>query len=212
MLEQNEKQMVNLDNIVAKANNRKRLTVGIDVDNVLFRIPLIEHLNMVFDEKYTYEHFVDWDGGNFPDHHRHEMFAAFKSPEFMCKTKSYLGNYSTIRDWKLAGHRMIAITRRAPNLYDGTRWQLEKEFPGAFSKLIFVAPNESKADWLLDVGADVHIDDYDVLDAAEAGIKTWLITNEETRYNWDLRESEYLNQALELKYVKLGKDEEKWFR
>ena len=204
--------MYNLDTIVNKVATRKRLTVGIDVDNVLFRIPLIEHLNEVFDEKYTYADFVDWDGSNFPAHHRYEMFAAFKSPEFMCRAKSYLNNYSTIRDWKLAGHRMIAITRRAPNLYDGTRWQLEKEFPGAFSKLIFVAPNESKADWLLDVGADVHIDDYDVQDTTEAGIKTWLITNNETRYNWELREDVRLNQALELKYVKLGKDEEKWLK
>ena len=65
---------------------------------------------------------------------------------------------------------------------------------------------------MLDVGADVHIDDYDVQDTTEAGIKTWLITNNETRYNWELREDVRLNQALELKYVKLGKDEEKWLK
>ena len=207
--------MRNLDNIVkqAKANNfraNKRLVIGVDVDNVLFRIPMIEYMNETCDEKYTYENLTDWDLKNFPERARNEMLAAFRVPSFMCKSKPYWGNYSTLRDWKVAGHRLFAITRRSFNLISPTETQFDIHYPGLFSDCIFVPDGESKADYLLDIGADVHIDDYDVLDSVESGIKTWLITNEETRYNWGLRENVGLNQAHSLAHVRIGKDEEKW--
>jgi len=203
--------MRNIDNLVAgfKSNTRGKV-ISIDIDGVLFRIPIIEYINAEFGEKYTYEDFTDWNLSNFPEHIRNEMFAAFRSTEFMCSTKAYWGTYSTLRDWKLAGNKLFAITRRDPNLIDGTRYQFEKEFPGLFVNCFFVAPNESKATYLKSINADIHIDDYDVEDSVAAGIKTYLITNEETGYNHFLRDNHKLNQALSLSHVKL--DDSKWLK
>lgn len=205
--------MKNIDNIINKMNFKKRgLNISVDVDNVLFRIPIIEHLNQVFGEKYTYSDFKDWEGTGFPEHVRNEMYAAFKSSEFMCKTKSYWGNYSKLRDWKAEGHKIFAISRRAPHLIEKTWMQMDREYPGIFTYLYCVAPNESKLKYLHAINADVHIDDWDVLDSVNAGINTWLITNEETCYNHPLRENVNLRQAYSLQHVKLGKEEEKWLK
>jgi len=197
-----------LDNIV---KNKKIKTIGVDVDNVLFRIPTIEHINATFNEKYTYDDLTDWEFRNFPKHIQDEIFYAFRSTDFMCKTKQIWGNFSTLRDWKLEGHKIFAITRRAPNLYSKTAMQLENQYPNIFEDMIFVRPNESKAKFLKNIGATIHIDDYDVLDSVEAGINTWLITNNETKYNWNLRSNYGLNQAESLMYVKgVSRKDDKW--
>lgn len=199
-----------LDNIV-KSKTKSVKTIGVDVDNVLFNIPTMEYINSLGSEKYTYEDFTDWDFKNFPKHIQDEVFYAFRSTEFMCKTKSFWGNYSTLRDWKLEGHKIFAITRRASNLYSKTGMQLDNQYPNIFEDMIFVRPNESKAKFLKSVGATIHIDDYDVLDSVDSGINTWLITNDKTRYNWHLRSNPFLNQAESLMYVKgVSNKDKKW--
>jgi hypothetical protein len=36
---------MNLENIVNKINSKGKLTIGVDIDNVLFHIPIVEHIN-----------------------------------------------------------------------------------------------------------------------------------------------------------------------
>ena len=200
--------MYNIDTIVNKIKSKNKLTIGVDIDNVLFDTPIIEHINEVFDTKYTYEDQIDWDFTNFPEHIRQEAFAAFKTSEFMCSTKPYWNNYCTLRDWKLAGHTLYAITRRSVNLMSDTGRQLDRHFPNIFKDFIFVTPDDSKARWLKYVGADLHIDDYDVEDSVAAGIPTWLITNDKTKYNHKFRSNTDLYQATSLQHVRL--DHTKW--
>lgn len=202
--------MYKLDNIV-KSTQKKTKTVGVDVDNVLFHIPIIEYINDFSGEKFTYDDLIDWNFGNFSKMIQDEVFHAFRSTDFMCRTKPYVDNFGTLRDWKLEGHKLFAITRRSFNLYSKTEQQILYHFSDFFQDLIFVKPNESKAKYLKMLNADVHIDDYDVLDSVEAGIETWLITNDKTKYNWNLRNNPNLNQAESLKYVKgVSKRDAKW--
>lgn len=202
--------MVNLDNI-AKKRKSNVLNIGIDVDNVMFYIPILEHINSHFGTNYTDKDLSDWSFSNFPENIRHEVFSAFRSPEFMCSAKPYWGNYSTLRDWAAAGHRLYAVTRRSWNLYEGTCRQIDKHYPGLFMDCIFVKDNESKTKYLKSIGANVHIDDYDVEDPSTSGIKTWLITNDRTHYNHSLRDNIRLNQAESLSHVKnILKGDEKW--
>lgn len=208
--EQMRIKMMNLDNIV-KSSKKKVKIVGVDVDNVLFRIPTIEYINDLFGTKYTYEDMNDWTFSNFPKEIQDEVFHAFRSTDFMCRTKPYWGNYCTLRDWKLEGHKIFAITRRAYNLYNKTEQQILNHFPNIFQDMIFVKPNESKAKFLRNLDEDIHIDDYDVEDSVMAGITTWLITNEETKYNHYLRNNLGLNQADCLQNVKgVSRKDDKW--
>jgi len=200
--------MYNIDTIVNKIKSKNKLTVGVDIDNVLFHIPIVEHINEVFDTNYTYEDISDWAFKNFPDHVCAEAMAAFKSPEFMCSTKPFWNNYCTLRDWKLAGHTLYAITRRSVNLMSDTGRQLDRHYPNIFKDFIFVTPEDSKARWLKYVSADLHIDDWDVEDSVAAGIPTWLITNDKTKYNHKFRSNTNLYQASSLEHVKL--DHTKW--
>jgi len=200
--------MTNLDNIVNKFNSKNKLTIGVDIDNVLFDIPIVEYINDRFDEKYTYNDFTDWGFSNVPEYIRNEIFSVFKTNSFMCNTVPFWGNYCTLRDWKLAGHTLYAITRRSLNLVEKTAEQLDKHYPNIFKDFIFVTPSDSKAYWLNKIRASVHIDDWDVDDSLAAGIETWLITNDKTKYNWNKRNIPGLYQAESLKYVHL--DHAKW--
>ena len=97
------------------------------------------------------------------------------------------------------------------NLYNKTEQQILNHYPNIFQGMIFVKPNESKAKFLKGIDADIHIDDYDVEDSVMAGIETWLITNEETKYNHHLRNNLGLNQAARLEYVKgVSRKDAKW--
>lgn len=203
--------MVNLDNIMNKAKKRNVQTIGVDVDNVLFYIPILESINKEFGEKYTDSDLNDWSFQNFPEHIRNEVFGAFCSTEFMCSTSPIWGNYSTLRDWAAEGNKLYAITRRAWNLYDGTCRQINRHYPGLFEDVIFAKDTESKVKYLKSIGATVHIDDYDVEDSVNCGIKTWLITNEKTAYNHKFRTNSKLNQAETISNVRnILRSDEKW--
>jgi uncharacterized HAD superfamily protein len=199
----------NLDGLISEIKSKKReIRVGVDIDNTLIYIPVIAYINHKFGTSYTDADFKEWDLSNFPVEIANEVKFQFTNPEFMCKTRGYIWSYPTVRDWHASGIKLYAITRRAPNLFRDTRYQIEREFPGIFEDVFFVSPTDSKARLLRKVEADIHIDDYDVDDTIRSGIKTWLITNESTTYNHHLRENTRLNQALSLRYVKV--DEKKW--
>ena len=65
----------NLDTIY----NKKKQTIGVDIDNVLFEIPIMDHVNRVFGSNYTMNDFKDWSFSNLPEIVRQEIFAAFSS-------------------------------------------------------------------------------------------------------------------------------------
>ena len=198
----------NLDSIVNSIRSQNVKRIGIDIDNTLIHIPVIEYVNNKYKTNYTYADYKDWSLSNFPAEIAADIRFQFTNPAFMCRATGYLWSYPAVRDWVAAGHRLFAITRRAPNLYRDTKFQIEREFPGIFEDTFFVGANDTKARILKKLNADLHIDDWDVNDSIRAGIKTWLITNEYTAYNHHMRTDTRLNQALALRYVKI--DEKKW--
>ena len=198
----------NLDNIVETIRSNHSKRIGIDIDNTLIHIPVIEYVNKKYGTNYTYADYKDWSLANFPTEIANDIRYQFTNPGFMCRATGYLWSYPAVRDWVAAGHKLYAITRRASHLIRDTKIQIEREFHGIFEDVFFVSQNDSKARILKKVNADIHIDDWDVNDSVRSGIKTWLITNEYTHYNHHMRNDHRLNQALALRYVKL--DEKKW--
>lgn len=203
----------NLDAVVSSFKNKsKKHVIGVDVDNTLFHIPVLEYVNSKYKKedgsKYTHDDVTSWSFSNFPDYIRQDILEQFLNPNFMCTIKPDWGTYGKLRDWHSEGIRLFAVTRRASILGQHTWAQINKEFPYVFEDMFLVRPNESKASVLKYLGCSVHIDDWDVEDSIKAGIQTWLIANEKTQYNMHLRTNTLLNQALELKYVNLDRD--KW--
>jgi FMN phosphatase YigB (HAD superfamily) len=199
----------NLDAVVSSFKNKsKKHIVGVDIDNTLFHIPVIEYVNKKYGTKYTNDDVTSWSFSNFPELIRRDILEQFLNPNFMCTIKPDWGTYGKLRDWHAEGIRLFAVTRRASILGQATWTQLNKEFPNVFEDMFIVRPQESKASVLKYLGCTVHIDDWDVEDSIKAGIQTWLIANERTQYNKELRTNTSLNQALELKYVNLDRD--KW--
>lgn len=198
----------NLDGIVSSIKRKRSTIVGVDIDNTLIHLPVIAYINHKFGTEYKDSDLSDWGLGNFPQNIREDVLAQFKNPDFMCRARGYLWCYPTLRDWHAQGARIFAITRRSENLIHHTYSQIDREFPGLFEDVFFVRETDSKTRFLKKIDANIHIDDYDVEDGLRAGVKTWLITNEHTAYNWNMRTNTKLNQAVALRYVKL--DDQKW--
>jgi uncharacterized HAD superfamily protein len=196
--------MSNLDRLISEVKGRKHETrIGVDIDNTLVHLPVIEYINLTYKTEYTEADFTDWNMNNFPKEIKEDVLNQFKNPEFMCRCRGYYGAYGKLRDLHASGVKLWGITRRAPNLINGTYAQIDKEFPGIFEDIFFVRPEESKVKYLTYINADILIDDWDVDDAVKAGFKVWLVTNEHTAYNHHMRSNTRLNQALAVRYVRL---------
>jgi uncharacterized HAD superfamily protein len=196
--------MNNLDRLITEVKSRKReFRIGVDVDNTLVHVPIIEYVNHKYNTQYTEADFTDWDLSFLPKEIASDVFEQFKNPEFMCRCRGYYGAFGKLRDLHATGVKLWAITRRHPALINGTYTQIDKEFPGIFEDIFFVKPEESKVRYLNYINADVLVDDWDVEDAVKANYKVWLITNEHTTYNHYLRTNTKLNQALAVRYVRV---------
>lgn len=193
----------NQTNTIRARNNRKN--IGIDIDNTLFYIPVVEYINAKYGESYNHFEMNDWSYMHLPEHIRQDVFQQFKSPEFMCSLKSIYGTYQTIRDWHSVGHKIFLITKRAENLRRDTYSQIEREFPGLVETVAFVG-DDSKVSALRYFRIDTFIDDFCVRDGLTLKLDTWLITNENTAYNHSLRTNDKLNQAASLRHVRLLND------
>jgi len=201
---------MNLDTIVKNQNqtirNRSNLrNIGIDIDNTLFYIPIVEYVNEKFGESYNHYDISDWSFSNLPEHIRQDIFQQFKNPDFMCRLHSLPGAFSTIRDWHSAGHRIFLITSRDFSIRRQTEDMIRKEFLDLVEEVGFVGHDNKKAALKYYRITD-FIDDYCVEDGLELKINTWLITNEKTVYNHSKRTDMRLNQAAALKHVRLLND------
>jgi hypothetical protein len=196
--------MNNLDRLISEVKGRKReIRIGVDVDNTLVHIPVIEYVNQKYGTDYKTGDMLDWEMTNFPANIREDVLRQFKNPDFMCRCRGYYGAYGKLRDLHAAGVKLWAITRRDPCLINGTYSQIDMEFPGVFEDVFFVKPEQSKTLYLKHIRADILVDDYDIEDAVRDGYKVWLITNEHTTYNHKYRTNTKINQALSLRYIRL---------
>lgn len=201
---------MNLDTIVKNQTNNIRSrsnlrNIGIDIDNTLFYIPIVEYINEKYGESYTHYDVNDWNFSNFPEHIREDIFAQFKNPEFMCHLKPIYGAFQTIRDWHSVGHKIYLITSRDFSIRRQTEDLIRKEFLDLVEDVGFVGQDNKKAALKYYRITD-FIDDYCVEDGLDLKINTWMITNNRTIYNHSKRTDLRLNQAESLRNVRLLND------
>lgn len=194
-----ENKMQSLD-VLAK--RRGQLHIGIDIDNTLVQLPVIQRINREFNTRYTEADLNDWSLSNFPEAIQEFIFDLHVDPHFMCvESKAAPGTRDVLIKWKTKGHKLYAISKRDPILAEATMTQFDQEFYGLFSDIEFVKKSTTKMDSLKKFGIDVYMDDYEVEDALALGLKTFLITNDQTHYNWHKRANTKLNQAAYIRHV-----------
>ena len=165
------------------------MRIGLDLDNTILESKLFELTFKEFGKKYV--HPIDWPMSNFPKNIRDELWKRFNSTYYMCHSDVVApikNSIKKLRDWKKEKHELIIITARNKEIRLETRKMINKLFP-MITKIYFVSCGEKKENVLKRLKLDVWIDDNptDVLSAIKLGIDTYLISNEKTKYNHDLR-------------------------
>lgn len=167
------------------------MNIGFDLDNTLIDLDpnkeLIKRLNYHSSKSDVH----DWEYSTFPEHIRKEVFNLFKDESFMCGETiiPFPNVQNKIKELTNKGYNIVLITARAENLTEGTIKLVNKYFP-EIKDINLVGFNVSKKDLFIEKKLDLWIDDspHGVKDSLDLKIKTYLISNEHTKYNWIVRD------------------------
>lgn len=182
--------------------------IGIDLDTTLVGSNiLIEDTSKKLGYNYTLKDITDWHFDCFPEDLRNELFKRFTMKEYMCN-KKYMppieGANRKLREWKKQGHKLILITARARQIRFETRKMINKYFP-KFNKIIFVNMGKPKKNIFKREYLTHWIDDNadDCKAAVDMNIETYLISNNYTHYNWNMRKYKNIKTVKSINDIKL---------
>lgn len=166
------------------------MRIGIDLDTTLIKLPCIDIASEELGYKFKEQDNLDWNFSIFPENLRQRVYQMFSDPEIMCdKITPLEGSQNKIKEWKEAGHEIILITARVSEIRPKTIEMVNHFYP-EIENINFVGFNESKLNLMLELELDIWTDDSatGVLDSLNLGIKTYMISNKYTKYNWHLRD------------------------
>lgn len=186
---------------------KKHYIVGVDLDTTLLIGDLIQEVSNDMGYNYTSKDVTDWQLNCFPEKFRKEIFKRFSSKKYMCDErykKPVKDAKKKLYEWRDAGHKLILITARVREIRLETKKLINKYFP-KFDKTIFVNMGKPKKHIFKREGLTHWIDDNgeDCRSAVDMGIKTYLISNENTKYNWNMRKYKNINVVDSIIKIKL---------
>lgn len=170
--------------------------LGVDLDNTLIDLDVHKELfkrtnNHIFKKSDV----RDWDYSTFPTHIKDEIFDLFMDKSFMCS--EHIQPFPNVQD-KIKElnekYEIILITARNMDLYESTQKMVNRLFP-EIKDFNTVGFNMSKKELFIDKKLDYWVDDspHGVIDALNLNIKTYLISNDNTKYNHHIKDFENLN-------------------
>lgn len=170
------------------------MNIGLDLDNTLVHLKTIEEVAKENNLPYTDADCDDWNLSNFPKDFVEKVMEKWNDPEHMCSVIPIPGAISTVSHLKDIGYDIHIITARNKPVREGTKELVGKYFP-KIDSLHFVNYNESKTYLRKYLELDIWVDDSPIECHASVyeGIKTYMISNEHTKYNWYLRDWNKLN-------------------
>lgn len=180
-------------------------TIGIDLDSTLIKMEAVRIASGDLGYEFTDKHSVDWNHNNFPDDLRKRIFELFNDPIHMCQNATPIeGAADKVRSWSLTGHKVVLITARPEPIRKATIEMVNNFFP-SITNIRFVGFNESKVGVLRDEGVSIWVDDapHGVEDSLRMGIRTFIISNNYTKYNWAVRDRLLIEFPEKLTSVKL---------
>ena len=181
--------------------------IGIDLDSTLVKARSIEFASRALRYDFTDKHATIWNHPNFPEELREKIFSLFNDPHVMCELADPIeGSQTKIKQWSDAGHKIVLITARDTPIHEATIEMVSKHYP-EITDINFVAKDQPKTSIMKQKGVTVWIDDapHGVEDSLKMGIRTFLISNNYTKYNWEMRKYAETHPEL-FKVVKLVYD------
>jgi len=157
--------------------------IGFDLDATLIKMEVIELASAKLGYKFSSLDMYNWGFTDFPEDVRAEIHRLFNSPELCDKAVPTKGSQQKIRDLARNNH-LVLITARDEVIRDATVVMMKKLFP-SIKDINFVHPHESKVKIMLEKRLDIWVDDapHGVTDSLNNGIKTYLVSNDHTKYN-----------------------------
>lgn len=183
------------------------MNIGIDIDGTMFDNFIIECVSKEHKLNYTKKDVIRWDLTGIPDVIREEVFRRYKNPLYMCNkkyNKPVINLKSKLETWKKQGHKLIVISARDSKVRLDTKRMLNNYFEG-FDKILFVNPSSTKKFKFLNEKLDIWIDDNpkECKSAVDLGIKTFLISNQKTHYNHNIRKYKNINVVSNISEINL---------
>lgn len=171
------------------------MNIGFDLDNTLIDLDVNKYLVNHFNYHSHKSEVMDWDYSTFPKEIKDIIFDLFKANTFMCgdNIQPFPNVQDKVKELSKQ-HNIILITARNENLTEGTIKLVNKFFP-EIKDINLVGFNMSKKDLFKEKKLDLWIDDspHGVKDSIDLNIKTHLISNDNTKYNWIARDLKDIN-------------------
>lgn len=160
------------------------MVFAFDLDNTLVDMPVVEDCSKELGLNFKTSDVVSWGYKEFPKHLHEAIYRKFADESYMCSLKPFPWSHGVLDAIDASGHSSIIITERNRFLYDATKIYAKKLFP-QIRDVLFV---DGKLPSLRCNLIDVYIDDNPkyMNEAFSAGIRCYLISNDETKYNWNV--------------------------
>ena len=165
------------------------MIIGIDLDQTLvYMEESVVKIAAKNTKTKSYPKRFDYNFSEFPEEMRKEIFRLFEDPIYMKRIVPLPGAVNKLNQWKKEGHKIVIITARDLSVEEVTREAVKKYFP-MVDALHFVGIGNSKEVLFKSEKIDVWVDDNpkDVIASTKMGIRTCLISNSHTCYNWDIK-------------------------
>jgi len=177
----------------------KPLTIGLDFDNTLVyaRQDAIKIAAKELGIKLACSQPRDYNFKDFPDNMKERIYQLFRTPSFSVDLEIIPGTQDKLIEWKRLGHNLIIITARDVPIRPATDEFIKRHF-SMVDDIHYVDMLSSKAGKFIDLKLDVWVDDspVDAPEASKMGIRTCLISNSHTQYNFYLKEDPALKLAV----------------
>ena len=187
----------------------RRPKIAVDLDDCMFANPIVPNIIKEYNLKVE-KH--SWDLHELGDKVLGDLYSRFLMPKFMCNLKPYPGNVEKLNKFHEMGFRIIAITSRDPRIKKETTEMVMRYCP-YFEGVFFSKEYEGnvplmklgKNAALIKEGCSIFFDDSPKYIEAAMGlgfIKKFLISNDKTNYNWELRDKLLKNPVPDVTIVK----------
>lgn len=171
------------------------MILAIDLDHVLVDLHVVEKAS---GQSFTQKDVVSWGYSEFPAAVQLRIWQLLRDTSFMmeyCFPKA--GIQDKLDSLNRAGHVTAIVTSRFPEVQDETRSFVRTYIPQIGGN-VFFSNGVDKLDILKSIKADYYIDDNPacMAEAFYHGISCVLVSNEETKYNHEFRNKDYVHSVI----------------
>jgi phosphoglycolate phosphatase-like HAD superfamily hydrolase len=165
------------------------MIIGVDLDNTMYKDDAIEIASRELGYLYDSNYHTSWGLIFFSAELQNRIRELWSDPEHMGNLTPLEGVKETLKAMRDAGNQIVVVTARIPELDECSRAMLRRDFEGLIDEVFVVGLDQNKTPLLKDIGVGLWIDDapHQVLSTKKAGIKTVMISNNSTKYNWHVR-------------------------